>query len=88
MSDEISLEQRKKLGATGKLRRVSLYYREGSATKQVYQDNLTGPEIMAFSEKIYKEGMMLPIDPGHWRIVAPFDIVDIHIFKQDKFYEK
>lgn len=88
MPDEISLEQRMALGKEGKLRRVRIYYAEGKITKSIYQDNLTGPEIMEFCERIYQRGMMLPIDPGHWRVIAPFDIQDVHIYKQDKFYDK
>ena len=86
--DEITLEQRMQLGAEKKLRRCEIYYREGNKTLHIYQDNLTGPEIMRFSKEIYTAGMMLPIDPGHWRIVSPADIIDVHIYKQDKFYQK
>ncbi len=88
-ADEV---QRRQLGKENKLRRAEIYYYgpypNRSQVLHVYQDNLTGKEIEEFCERIYKSGLLLPIDPGHWRIVSPADIIDVHIYKQDKFFEK
>lgn len=83
-----ALQQRKDLGAQGRLRCITVAYfdRDGQGQTERYT-NYTGAEVLEFRERVFSAGLMIPIDPGRWRVVPPADIRSIEIYKQNKFFD-
>lgn len=86
---EAKLKERKDLGLLGKLWSLELYFdRYDSAETQHYlQVNLTGDEIQRYRESIFTIGFQIPVSPGHWRIVMPYELKRVELFRQSKYFE-
>jgi len=79
---------RKDLGIQGRLRCAECWYYDADGVlKSNREINLTGNEILILRERVFSAGLMVPIDPGRWRVIAPGDIKTIEIFKQSKFFD-
>lgn len=83
----ISQEERRALGATGRLWRCVVYYYVGAEVKSSYIDNLTTAEMREFRAGVFSIGYMLPVEPGHYVIIPPSDLGQIHVYRQKKFFE-
>jgi hypothetical protein len=81
--------ERRELGKKKKLWRMEVIYndRDTGAAKRHFADNLTQDEMMVYREKLFSIGIMLPVEPGHWIAVAPWKITELHLWRQDKFFE-
>jgi hypothetical protein len=80
------LQQRIDLGKAGKLWRIEVLFKEGVETRRYELRDRTGREVMDFREKVFKAGLMIPVSPGMWRIVSPFDLLEITVYRQQKYY--
>ena len=91
MSNEISPEETRlrELGKQKKLWRVTIRFTEDytNETKVYSFDNLTDEMAQKFREKIFKIGFKFCIDPGHYVVISPWNIKELHIFRQEKFFE-
>ncbi len=74
---------------------IETYYRTDDASEARYVlRNMTAARLKEFRETIICAGLMLPVarDPGtpdeldHWRVVLPWCIKSIDVWKQDKFF--
>lgn len=83
----ITDDQRRQMGKAGKLWRAVVYYYVGNEVKNVYMDNMTTGEMREFRANLFSIGYMLPVEPGHYVVIPPSDLGQIHIYKQKKFFE-
>lgn len=74
------------LGRAGKLWSIEIIYQCDSNTKIECKRNLTGEELVKYREDIFKIGFSVPIAAGHWRIVTPYDIVQVDLYKQSGYF--
>jgi hypothetical protein len=79
------LQHRKDLGAEGKLWAIEVTYREGNITHRLQNNNFTWAECGEFREVCYVRGALYQVDPGRWRVISPYDILDIFLIRQNKF---
>jgi len=86
MADQLNEQQRRALGKQGKLWRIEMTGKVGAEVRNHELLNLTGAEVQQFRRDVYSIGIMLPIDPGHWVMIHPADILTIHIWKQNDFF--
>lgn len=74
------------LGKAGKLWRIEVLYKVAHETKRVCITDRTGREVREFRELVYTAGLAVPIDPGHFKVISPFDILEVDVWKQDKYF--
>lgn len=87
MADSPDILMRKEKGKQGKLWRIEVLYRLGNETKRATIDNRLGEEVMRFREKVFSVGLMLPVEPGRWRVIHPTDVLTIDLWRQKKYFE-
>jgi hypothetical protein len=76
------------LGVQGRLRCIEVVYYDRDGQTQIFRlINRTGAEVMEFRERVFAAGLMIPIDPGRWRVIPPVDIRSIEIHKQSKIFD-
>jgi hypothetical protein len=80
------LQKRIDLGKAGKLWRIEVLYKDGHETRRAELRDRTGREVREFRASVYLEGIALPVDPGHWRVVSPYDIIQIDVWKQARYF--
>jgi hypothetical protein len=80
------LVRRRADGKLGKLWTVECYYHHGAETSRHHVRNLYWMEVREFRARAYSEGIMRQLDPGHWIIISPFDIDEIHLWKQKEYF--
>lgn len=78
--------KRMELGKAGKLWRIEVLYKNGNITQRVEIRDRTGKEVREFRELVYTAGLAVPIDPGHFKVVSPYDILEVDVWKQDRFF--
>lgn len=81
------LQARIDLGKAGKLWRIEVLYTQGPVTGRHCVDNRYWHEVIEYRERLFKAGLMVPRDPGHWIVVSPYDIDEVHLWKQDKYFK-
>jgi hypothetical protein len=74
------------LGRQGKLWTIEITYHCDSNTKLERKRNMTGDELVKYREDIFRIGFSVPIAAGHWRIVTPYDIVQVDLYKQNGYF--
>lgn len=81
------LTERMGLGNAGKLWRIEIIYKKNAGeTGRHCLDNQTGAELMNFRAQIFTTGLLLPIDPGHWKVISPWDLLEIDVWRQKKYF--
>lgn len=80
------LKARIDLGKRGKLWRIEVLFKDGFETKRYEIRDRTGREVRNFREDIYQCGLAVAIDPGHFRVYSPFDILTVDVWKQDRYF--
>lgn len=85
----LTVDQRKQLGREKKLWRMEILFEEHHQNQvcRYFIDNKTGTEIIEFREKMFSIGLMVMADPGHWVLIPPSAVIQVDIWKQDKFYD-
>lgn len=86
-------DEKKRRGAKSLWRICVRYWVEDDqtgrdTTKWHYMDNRLPAEVMQARTELFSVGLMLPVDPGHWIVIMPNDIKEVHIYKQKKFEEQ
>jgi len=79
------LQDRIDLGKKGKLWRIEILYKRGNEVCRIEKRDRTGAEVKTICEDLYIAGLTVPISPGHFRVVSPYDILEVDCYKQDKF---
>ncbi len=74
------------LGREGKLWTIEITYHCDSNTKLERKRNMTGDELVKYREDIFRIGFSVPIAAGHWRIVTPYDIIQVDLYKQSGYF--
>lgn len=94
------LEERKKeerrrlaqlitLGKEGKLWRLEFTYRtDVNSVSRHILTNQTGEEIMKIRETMFSHGFLMPIEPGHWRIIQPRNILTVDLWRQSGYFDE
>lgn len=73
------------LGRQKKLWSVQVVYMVKNETKLQIKRNLTDEELVKFREALFRYGMQIPIGPGHWKIIPPYDIHEVDLHRQEYF---
>jgi hypothetical protein len=73
------------LGEEKKLWAVMVGYQLGNERKQVIKRNLETEELMKFRETLFRYGLQIPVEPEHWKVIPPYDILEVDIWRQDKY---
>jgi hypothetical protein len=48
--------------------------------------NMEVKELMNFRELMFKYGFKVMIEPGHWKIICPIDIIEVDLYNQDHYF--
>lgn len=81
------LQKRKTLGAEGRLYCIEVLVHHGVEPKRLQMTNYTSKEVYDFREAVYAVGVKIQIEPRRWIICAPWDIKEIIITQQNKFFD-
>jgi hypothetical protein len=81
------LRKRKELGEQGRLYCIDVLFLDGNETRRYALSNQSGAEVLQFREKVFSAGLMVPIDPGKWEVIPPWNIKEITIQKQNKLFD-
>jgi hypothetical protein len=87
MTPEERLLELKKMGRAGKLWRIEVLGKIGNEHHRYYQSNKTREELQQFRDYMYRVGIMLEKDPGHFVVIHPADILEVHMYKQTFYFE-
>jgi len=66
---------------------VEILFRDAAAqhkTNRYGINNMSSANLMKLRTHLFTIGLMLPIDPGHWKLIAPFDLLSVDVYKQAK----
>lgn len=83
-------QQRREAGKDGKLWSIVVMAKHGlwgQETKRFARCNLYSNEIMDMRKSFFTHGILMPVDPGHWIVILPWDILQIDIIRQKHFQE-
>lgn len=76
-------------GAAGKLYSIEILFCQYNS-KSVYRKhtirNLTAGELMKWRENVFSSGLLLPVDPNHWTVIRPGDILSIDVWRQKMLF--
>ena len=87
--NEKELLERKAIGKKGLLWTIETTFKLPTGeVKWHYGFNATDDEINLYRENVFKYGMKLPVDPGHWYIIHPQDFWLIELWRQYNFFER
>lgn len=80
---------RREAGKQGKLWSIEVIARigiTGTETKRWFRANLYENELMKAREKMFTHGILVPVDPGRWKIILPLDILEVEVTRQKNFF--
>jgi hypothetical protein len=83
---ELKRQMLYELGAAGKLWALEVEYNLDNETKLIRWRNLPDAELQLRRESIFKVGIPLFIEPGHWRIICPMDIAKVDVYRQNGYF--
>ena len=66
---------------------VEIVARFGNEIVLVNMINCTNKELTSLRVNVYQAGVMYWIDPGHYRLISPADILKIEVWRQNKYFE-
>ena len=67
---------------------IEVVYRWGSEEKIERRRNLTEAELGKFRRNVLIGGMAFMVEPGHWKVVCPIDILTIDMYQQNGYFEE
>lgn len=73
-------------GKKGKLWKIEVLAAQGIETRRYARCNLYSSEIMEMRKQFFTVGILMPVDPGHWIVIIPSDILQIDIWRQKTFF--
>jgi len=62
---------------------IEVVFSHGAETKIHRLRNLETKQLMDFRADVFAVGLMYPVDPGHWVICNPVNIISIDVYKQN-----
>lgn len=83
--DERQLQELLTMGMEGKLWAVSVMYKVDAETRLYERKNLTGEQLMKLRNRMFQFGFEIMIEAGHWQIICPMDILEVHMYKQTRY---
>lgn len=88
MTEPVTIEQRKQLGAEKKLWSVEILYSEGKNQRKFAKVNLTNDELWNMRKEVFIRGVMVPGgSPTHWKVVNPIFIDSFDCYLQNKYLD-
>lgn len=75
------------LGRQKKLWALEIRYNvpDKNETKIIWKRNMTGEQLQTVRENMFRLGFEIPVEPGHWKIICPMDIVTVDCYRQDNY---
>lgn len=73
------------LGEKKKLWAIEIIYVIESDHHRFWKPNLTRDELYKWRESIFRYGITHPLEPRHWLIIPPVDIVKVTCIQQEKY---
>ena len=73
------------MAKNGQLWGVEISYTSGQETKRLYYHNRTNAQVMEIRRNLFTIGFVVPIGDKTFRVVSPFDILDVILCKQDSY---
>jgi hypothetical protein len=55
-------------------------------TKLMQKRNMEVRELMSFRENMFRYGFKVMVEPGHWKIICPMDVVEVDLYQQDAYF--
>lgn len=83
--DNRQMQELLTLGSEGKLWAVEVRYNVQQEAKLYWRRNLTGEQCMKLRNRMFQFGFEIAIEPGHWQIICPMDIQEVHMYRQDRY---
>lgn len=80
------LQQRIDLGKAGKLWTIEVIYNCHNEVKKIARRNLKNEEVQEYRETMFRYGLTIPVEPGHWQIICPYDIARVDLYKQSGYF--
>lgn len=74
------------LGRDGKLWTIEVVYNYHNEAKRVRTRNQTDAEVRKYREEMFRYGLTIPIEPGHWQIICPYDIMQVDLYRQSGYF--
>ena len=76
------------LGTRKKLWALEIHYSVpgSSEAKLMRKRNMEVGELMSFRELMFKYGFKVMVEPGHWKIICPIDIIEVDLYNQDHYF--
>jgi len=82
LANRLTLAKKKKLWAV-----EILYNTEQSSTGAHRIVNRTAEEVMKIRVELFSTGISVFIEPGHFRVVPPWRLLQVDLFVQDHYIE-
>lgn len=82
-------QKRRDYGKQGKLWSIVVIVKHGmfqEETRRFTRCNLFSGEIMDLRKTFFTHGILMPVDPGHWIVILPWNILQIDIQRQKNFF--
>lgn len=77
----------KELGKNGKLWKAEILCQHGAETRRFSKVNMTEAQLSNFMENVWKKGVMLAVDPGHWIVIPPWKVLMFDVWRQQYYFE-
>jgi len=74
-------------GKAGKLWQAQILCSHRQITRLFQKNNMTEDQLAKFIENVWRKGVMLPEDPGHWLVIHPLNILAFDVYRQKFFIE-
>lgn len=66
---------------------IAKFGANGQETKRWFRSNLYEHEVMKARETMFTHGILVPVAPGTWKVIIPFDILEVELQRQNQFFE-
>lgn len=75
------------MGYSGLLWSVEILYKKGPETCRHVIKNQTAHDTMNIRKNMFSVGLMVTISSDTWEIISPYNIQEIIVYKQSKYFE-
>lgn len=67
---------------------VEVVYRWGSENRIERRRNLTEEQMGKFRRNLLIGGLAFLVEPGHWKVICPIDILEFDIHQQSGYFHE
>jgi len=67
---------------------IETIYRWGAEEKVDRRRNVTEEELSKLRRNIFLGGLVFMVEPGHWKVICPIDILSMDIHQQSGYFEE